>query len=114
MTSLKFYRNPEFDRKFDMYKEVRTANQFRAVWSLYEVEDFGSAHPFSSHAVVKYVDHWGDGENTTIAVEGSTWLDLYKAADQAIRNSGDGHHVYIEKFAPSTTEQDVLYLHTGS
>ena len=43
---------------------------------------------------------------------GATWGDIYRAADWAIRNSGDSHHIFIEGFELRNGNE--LHLVTGS
>ncbi len=44
-------------------------------------------------------------------VEGDRWIDLWRAADAAIVQSGDEHHVFVELFRPQGNR---LVLSTGS
>jgi hypothetical protein len=39
---------------------------------------------------------------------------LYVAADKLIRDSGDGHHIYIEDFKQSSIDPEILFVSTGS
>ncbi len=81
-----------------------------AVWSIYEVSDLNKRHPFNGAKEVVYRDHWGE-ETVRVAINGSTWAALYVAANAAIRDSGDEHHVFVEHF---TQNGDELILSTGS
>jgi hypothetical protein len=47
-----------------------------------------------------------------VEIAGNTWLDLWQAADTAIRKSGDSHHTFIEGF--HMNKQGQLELSTGS
>ncbi len=107
-----------FDRKHDCFYAAQKLWGFKTVWSIYEVEDLESQHPFPGALQVAYVDHWGDEPVfEEIKTEGKghgTWLDLWAAADRAIRRSGDGHHCFIERFTPNPKEPTQLLLQTGS
>ena len=96
----------EFDDKMAYFREFADANDFEAIWSLYElpVGCFEQPHPYPSDAFVVY----GKGH---VPVLGSAWGDVYRAADCAIRNSGDFHHCYIEGFEVKGNE---LHMYTGS
>jgi hypothetical protein len=83
------------------------------VWSIYEVEDLGQPHPYKGAMQICYRDHWGD-EPVFRAITGTTWADLYAAADRAILESGDQHHIFIERFKPNPAEPLQLILQTGS
>jgi hypothetical protein len=85
--------NSTFDSKMDYYGDFQRQNGLAAIWSVYElpIHGFLSDHPFPSDAFVVYKDQH-------CAVYGQTWADVYRAADQCIRNSGDLHHIFIENF----------------
>lgn len=106
--------NDAFDSKFSYFNRFQTENNLRAVWSIYETTapgGFLENHPYPSDVFVVYKDHWG-GKTVHCAVQGSTWADIYRAADHCIRNSGDDHHVFIEHFELKNGNE--LYLTTGS
>ena len=102
-----------FDRLHDYYSEFKKDNGLGSIWSIYElpVHGFILNHIYPSDAFVVYRDHWGDNEDMHYPVLGPTWGDVYRAADLAIRNSGDEHHVFIEGFRVKGNE---LILQTGS
>lgn len=101
----------EFDRRMDHYSDFKQANQLRTIWSMFEVGDLNEPHPYGQIRSIVYKDHWGP-EAVEAAVEGTTWGDLYRAADQAIRSSGDDHHIFIESF--QFVKSDQMRLTTGS
>jgi hypothetical protein len=82
-----------FDSKMDYYGDFQRENGLAAIWSVYElpIHGFLFDHPFPSDAFVVYKDQH-------CAIYGQTWADVYRAADQCIRNSGDLHHCFIENF----------------
>jgi hypothetical protein len=98
--------NASFDDKMDYFRAYQDENDFAAIWSMFElpVHCFLQEHPFSSDAFVVY----GKGH---VPVMGPTWGDVYRAADCAIRNSGDFHHIFIEGFNVKGNE---LHMYTGS
>ena len=83
----------QFDSKMDYYGQFQRQNGLAAIWSIYElpVHGFLMDHPYPSDAFVVYKDEH-------CAIYGQTWADVYRAADQCIRNSGDLHHIFIENF----------------
>lgn len=97
----------DFDRKMTYYSRFKHENQLKAIWSMYELNEHGflKAHPYSSDAFVVY-------QGGHVPVFGLTWGDVYRAADWAIRNSGDGHHIFIEGFELRNGNE--LHLVTGS
>ncbi len=96
----------------EYWDAVEDENDFQSVWCLKEVgKDFDRPHTYPGATTVVYRNHWGQGGEVRVAIQGVTWLDLYRAADQAIRESGDCHHVFIEAF---DVEGNTLVLWTGS
>jgi hypothetical protein len=103
--------NREFERKHDYYDRVRKELGLQSIWSIFEVNDLDDRYPFEA-TKVHYKDHWGNPMTTDIV--GATWKALYVAADKAILDSGDNHHVFIEQFTPSKEDSSILVLSTGS
>ncbi len=103
----------QFDSKMDYYSEFQRDNGLRSIWSIYElpIHGFLHEHPYPSDAFVVYTQHWGEGRKH-YPVQGTTWADLYRAADAAIRDSGDDHHIFIEHFKLKNGNE--LHLSTGS
>jgi len=84
-----------------------------SVWSILEIEDF-TEEPFSDINTLFYTQHWGTVDLDPITIEtDKSWLALWKAADELIRLSGDGHHIFIEKFEP-IGNTGMYELFTGS
>ncbi len=102
-----------FSNKYSHYEQARLQLGLNSVWSIYEVEDLASPHPFGDVIQIAYKDHWGD-EPVFAEVIGKTWADLYAAADICIEKSGDGHHVFIERLTPNPKDARQLVLSTGS
>ncbi len=102
-----------FSRKSDLYEEHRQQQGLRSIWSIYSVTDLTADHPYKAARSVCYRDHWGDAA-VYETIQGSTWLDLYRAADRCIQRSGDGHHVFIEAFDAVADQPHQLRLTTGS
>ena len=95
-----------FDSKMDYYRQFQKDNALRAIWSVYElpVHGFLWDHPYRGALTLSYQGH-------AVPILGQTWADLYRAADDVIRRSGDGHHIFIEGFMFAGDE---LRLTTGS
>lgn len=102
--------NAAFDRKFAHYRSVAEDLGLSTVWSMYEVENLSDRYPYEGAKSVTYSDHWG-GKTVVVPINGLTWAALFVAADAAIRDSGDQHHVFIEQFVQ---KGDTLLLTTGS
>lgn len=104
-----------FDRQHGYFDSFRQANGLHAIWSIYELDQHGflDIHPFEGATHVVYDSHWGKGD-PEVEINGMTWADLYRAADQAIQQSGDSHHIFIESFTPISGRPGYLRLSTGS
>lgn len=102
----------DFDEKHGYFKEIAESNDFKSIWSLYETYPFDAAEiPYPNARKVRYTMHWGD-RPIDVCIKGiGTWVDLWRAADEAIKLSGDDHHVFIEGF---DDKGDTLVLWTGS
>ena len=105
--------NAIFEDKMSYYSSFKEINGLEAIWSIYElpVHGFATPHPYPSDAFIVYKDHWGENKEKHYPVMGTTWGDVYRAADLAFRESGDGHHVFIEGFKVKGNE---LNMYTGS
>lgn len=104
----------DFKRKSRHYDEVKAQLGIRgSEWSIFEVADLSERHTFEGATIVCYKDHWGD-KPVSATINGSTWAALWIAANAVIRDSGDEHHVFIERFRQSEENPEVLYLSTGS
>lgn len=102
----------EHDKRYDHYRQVANENLFTTIWSITEVEDvYSVAHPFVGAEKLVYDDHWGDGV-IEVEITGARWIDLWAAADKAIKQSGDSHHAFIEAFKHKS--HNTLRLVTGS
>ena len=106
--------NQAFSRKSRHFDEVKAQLGLKnSEWSIYEVDNMNERHSFFGATTVTYKDHWGD-KPVSAAINGLTWNALWVAADACIRDSGDEHHVFIERFRVSKEDATVLFLSTGS
>lgn len=111
------YRREEelVDNRSSYYEHLSDVNNFASRWSILEVADMYSEHPYQGVKELVYVTmsshtRWMQSE-VRVPVNGNTWMDLWKAADAAIRQSGDDHHIFIEGFSQDLEE---VHLSTGS
>ena len=104
------------DAKRELYCRVTEELGVGSIWSMSEVTDFDSSFrkyyniEDAPRVAVTY-------QGVTVVMEDTeiTWKDLFKAADRAIKLSGDTHHIFIEGFQVSReNEQTSLMLSTGS
>ena len=101
-----------FDRKTKHYTRVASELGVEALWAMYEVDDLSERHPFEGATKIVYKQL--SGRTVIKHVNGLTWAALYVAANAAIRDSGDSHHIFIENFSLCTDDSTVLELSTGS
>jgi hypothetical protein len=106
--------NDDFDVKFDYFDSIRETNRFKSIWSIYEVVNVHDLSGLEAENLV-YKDHWGHERAITIPLPGGNlqWWDLWVAADKAMIESEDEHHVFIEDFQKSK-DGKTLFLRTGS
>jgi hypothetical protein len=84
-----------------------------SIWSVREVEDLQADTPYTEARTLVYANHWGD-RAVGVPITGNKWVDVWHAAEQAIVQSGDQHHVFIEAVNPDPNNPSVLRLETGS
>lgn len=111
----------QMDKLIDYYRDIGYDNDLETVWSMWTTDqwvDMEDTSGIPEGTVIRHHDGWG--KDTTAEVKGTTWLDVWKACDIAIRDSGDNHHIYIEQLNWTTIEQPngivqkFLDLTTGS
>jgi hypothetical protein len=67
-----------------------------SVWSNDDCTDF-TAIPFPDARILEYDGGWGKAcEKRFTQTTGPTWAQIWKAADELIKESDDLHHIYIE------------------
>jgi hypothetical protein len=106
--------NRAFDSKFEMFHQAREQYGLSTTWSLYEVDNMTQLHDYGDAEYLVYDQHWGNSGEVVEKIPGRDWLSLYRAADTAIRRSGDYHHCFIEAFTPIKDRPGYLRLTTGS
>jgi len=96
----------QWDQRCTYCDNIKLHNGFDAIWSAEDV-DFSAPHPFAADAEIVYHD-----PNARYPIAGPKWLDVYRAADRAMRESGDDHHIFIEILRPGPN--NTVLLITGS
>ena len=102
----------EFDEKMDLFELTRKSFGFMSVWSIY---DFDMNEGFAGrpgYLAKELVYEW----DRTVRVplpDNPTFLQLWGAADAALKESGDEGHIFIEGFRQSEDGR-TLRLVTGS
>jgi hypothetical protein len=75
---------------------IRAVDEQHDLKSIWSMDNYDFAAKIEPKPVrVLYKNHWGPAP-ISVEVKGDTWLDLWLAADAAIRYSGDDHHIFIE------------------
>ena len=102
-----------FEAQTDYYQRVADQHGFATVWSMYEAGTMmTNPHPYVGATEISYTVLYRHTQyEVRISIMGNRWLDLWRAADTAVRASGDSHHVFIENFEQ---QGSVLRLSTGS
>jgi len=111
----------QMDKLIDYYRGIGSDNDLETIWSMWATEQWQNMNDVSgipTGTVIRYDGGWG--KDTTVEVQGETWLDVWKACDSAICESGDSHHIFIEQLnwatveQPNSTVNKFLNLLTGS
>lgn len=71
-------------------------------------------HPFTDAQKVRYSSTWERPIEVEVRINGDLWLDLWFAADAAVRAANDDRILAIESFKPDPNDPTVLILSTGS
>lgn len=71
-------------------------------------------HPFKDAQKVRYSSNWQHPVDVEVRINGDQWLDLWFAADAAVRATNDERILAIEGFEPDPDDPTVLILSTGS
>ena len=100
--------NPTLQRRKHAYfKQYKDYHNYTAIWSVgYKLKYpeilllFETDVHFRVHGeILKYPKHRTfHTDDIYVRINGPTWGDLYKAANEAIVKSGNFHHIYIERF----------------
>lgn len=99
------------DKNSEHYETVAKLGGFRSIWSLYEVPFMYDPHPYQGVKILEYTRGYLNPSKIKVPVSGPLWVDLWEAADAAILQSGDNHHIFIEGFCQ---DLEVVTLTTGS
>jgi len=96
----------QMDKLIDYYRDIGSDNDLKTVWSMWATEQWQNMNDVSgipTGTVIRYDGGWG--KDTTAEVQGETWLDVWKACNSAILQSGDHHHIFIEQLVRGGLEQ---------
>jgi hypothetical protein len=63
---------------------------------------------------VRYTSYWQRPVEVDVKINGDQWLDLWFAADAAVRATNDDRILAVEGFKPDPNDPTVLILSTGS
>jgi hypothetical protein len=102
----------ELDQRIDFYGEIQENLGLQTIWSIFTVDDFRKV-PFPEAEVITYKGGWGRSGSIWLETW-ATWEDLWIAADKLIVQSGDLHHIFIERISRSKDDPTELVIETGS
>lgn len=107
--SVRDQRDAAWDARNELFTNIRNTNNFKSVWSIYEVGDlFEKAFELEEGSVLVHDDYI-----IPLPVGSVTWFRMWVAADQAIYAVG-GDHIYIESLTRSSINSKMILLGTGS
>ena len=107
------WENDPIIKKIKAFTQIGRRHDFVSQWSILDVTtDMKNYHGWPTDRPLRYRDPLGDFD-VVVSQCGPTWLDLWRAADNAIRASGDLHHIFIERIG-FNEDCSELVLQTGS
>ena len=102
------------DLKNQKIKEVLEQKNIHIVHSYNDISPKDMKKPFSDKPVESLsYESWGPTQ-TIKHGNIATWFDMWKLADQIMRQSGDTHHIFIEAFVEDKKKPGHFKLVTGS
>jgi hypothetical protein len=107
----------KFFEEMDYHSTYGKTFGAETIWSIYNDDEygeikFGNPHPFGDNAVIRHKCDVFGPYNELVEIKGKTWGDVWVAANKAIVQSDDLHHIYIEGFKQGPAGE--LRLITGS
>lgn len=98
------------------FEQLQDTNDFLTFWSMHEIADMDADHPYTGASQLRYEymsshSRWQPG-SVVVDIRGTKWMDLWDAANRAVLESGDDHHIFIESF--KWDQDGILSLSTGS
>jgi hypothetical protein len=101
----------------EAWNHIRTEHNLRSIWQILAAPDLNAPHNFPGVPQLIYrehdgVSHEGRPQEIIVAVQGQTWLDLWRACDQAIYHSQDSVHMVIRELRQDTRDTTKLILIT--
>lgn len=104
----------EFEKKMAGFEKIGDKHKLTTIWSEYDISPSDMKKPFSNQPVDTLIyESWGPTQKIKIG-KISSWLDMWKFAEQAIKASGDTHHIFIEGFVEDKKKPGQFKLVTGS
>lgn len=111
------YRSQEendFDRKMNGFGKLQDKHKLWSIWSEYKISPSDMKKDFSDKPVESLsYESWGPTQSVKVG-KISTWLDMWKVADQIMKLSGDTHHQFVEAFVEDKKKPGHFKLVTGS
>jgi hypothetical protein len=92
------------------YDEVSDRIGAKTIWAKHEVTDLTAPFTYTGAHRLRYKV---GNQCYSTPIAGTTWVDLWRAAEDLVARSGDWHHIFVEEFH-ATEEAGVLSLSTGS
>lgn len=85
----------------------------RTSWAVKGIFDLREQHTLEGCQNIQFPSRFGDCNNVYAYVGGTTWLDIWEAADRAVCASGETRHVAIESFK-HTAGDPIAVLKVGT
>ena len=107
------WENDPIMKKISAFNQIGRQHDFVSQWSILDVTtDMECLHGKPLDRPLRYKNSWYNFD-VVVDMVGPTWLDLWRTADNAIRESGDMHHIFIESIELNEDRTEYVLV-TGS
>lgn len=110
--SVREQENEEFNRQIDFFELTRKSYSFNSVWSIHDFDMNEGFVGRPGYTAKELVYDWDKTARIPLP-DNPTFLQLWAAADLALKAAGDDSHIFIEGFRQSK-DGKTLSLVTGS
>lgn len=107
-------KDADMDKLMEMARRIAELNDLHhTVWSIYDMESFSDLSPVYPGCTL--ISEY-NGDDTSVIVKGSTWLDLWIATNELVKKNPDAHgnHIFIEGYKQSPSDPNLFYVYFGS
>ena len=109
--SVQQQRDRDWEKKHAYFEKKGRELDLYTTWSIYEVDDLDAPSGITAKALV--YNGWGEAQ-VDMPPGDKTWVELWRYAEQVLREADEWDHRFIESFDVSEDQPGVVFLRTGS